>query len=87
MAEEAVDQTSEKFADFYTEERTLLVDGEKVILSEGSEAPWLTAIGVSLVKVYGIRRRGGVVEFGIGNETPPILGWVSLKDFFNEWPD
>jgi hypothetical protein len=37
------------------------------------------------VKIYGIRRRDGKVEFGIGNEKPPILHWAEAKEFFDEW--
>jgi hypothetical protein len=74
--------------DEFTEaERTIRVDGSPVILSKGSEAPWLSPLGACLVKVYDFRRReDGKVEFGVGNETPPILGWVTAEEFFDEWP-
>lgn len=81
-----VSQKSEPFENFTPEERTV---GKGVtVVSQDSEAPWLTPFGAALVKVYGIRRRpDGVVEFGIGNEARPILGWVTADQFFDEWPD
>lgn len=79
-----VSQESEPFENFTREERT--VKGGLVV-TKGSEAPWLTSTGVGMVKVYGIRRCEGVVEFGIGNEEPSILGWVTADRFWPEFPD
>lgn len=78
-------EESEPFENFTAEERTV---GKGIaVVSQNSEVPWLTPYGVGLVKVYGIRRREGVVEFGIGNEEPPILGWVTADQFYHEFPD
>lgn len=78
---------SAHFQAFSKEERTIKVDGESLILDAGTEAPWLSGLGACLIRVYDIRRNEkGQVEFGIGNETLPILGYVSAKAFFNEWP-
>lgn len=53
-----------------------------------SEAPWLTPLGVGLVVIFAVRRADdGHVEFGIGNQAPPILAWVRKESFHNEWPD
>lgn len=57
------------------------------VLEPGDEAPWITAMGSCLVRVYDIRRgEDGRAEFGVGNETLPILAWVNAEDFFEEWP-
>lgn len=84
---EVVSQESEPFDSFNEEERTI-AGGLVVVKEAGTEAPWLGAFGACLVKVYGIRRNTETdkVEFGIGNEAPPILGWVTADQFFNEWP-
>jgi hypothetical protein len=79
-----VSQDSEPFENFTEGERT--IHNLLVLERPGTEAPWLTAHGAGFVKIYGIRRRDGVVEFGIGNETPPILGWVTADRFYDEWP-
>jgi hypothetical protein len=86
MADQPVSQESEPFENFSRGERT--VGRGLVTVGHGSEAPWLTPFGVGLVKVYGIRRNKetGQVEFGIGNEEPPILGWVTADRFYDEWP-
>lgn len=81
-----VEQNSEPLEKFSEEERR--VGNGLFILSElGEEAPWFTPYGVGVVKIYGIRRKEGKVEFGIGNETPPILSWVTADRFWNEWPE
>lgn len=82
-----IDQTSESFDNFTVEERTIKIEDEPVLINKGSELPVFTPMGVDLVKVYGIRRKEGKVEFGIGNQTPPILGWVTADFFYHEWPD
>lgn len=72
--------------DSFSEKERTVGDGITTV-SCGSEAPWLSPFGACLVKVYGIRRNeNGTVEFGVGNEQPPILAWVTAKDFYNEWP-
>jgi len=80
-----VDQTSEPFENFTEEERTI-GEGLVIVAKSGTEAPWINPYGVNLVKIYGIRRKNGRVEFGIGNETPPILAWVTANCFHYEWP-
>ena len=61
------------------------------IVSEGTEAPWLNAMGACLVRVWDIRKNAeGVVEYGIGNETRPPdneIAWITKDEFFEEWPD
>lgn len=84
-AGEPVSQETEDFAAFSEAERN--IHGLLVVKGPGTEAPWLSGAGACLVKIYGIRRREGRVEFGIGNEHPPILGWVQARDFYREWPD
>jgi len=84
-ATEKVSQESESFESFTREERN--IQGLLTVEKSGQEAPWLTPFGASLVKIYGIRRnKDGEVEFGIGNEQPPILGWVKAEHFYYEWP-
>ena len=78
-------QQSERFEDFSPAERTI-AGGIVVVKKPGTEAPWLGPLGACLIKVFGIRRRNGRVEFGIGNEKPPILDWVTANAFFDEWP-
>ncbi len=79
-----VSQKSEPFENFTERERN--IKGLVTVSAPGTEAPWLTPFGAGLVKIYGIRRRKGRVEFGIGNEEPPILGWVTKDEFYDEWP-
>ncbi len=80
-------QYSEPFHKFSKEERTI-AKGLLVVEDPGTEAPWLGAFGACFVKVYGIRRaEDGTVEFGVGEETPPISAWVKADDFYGEWPD
>lgn len=57
------------------------------IATEGMTAPWLSAFGACFVKIWDIRIVDGIVEYGIGNESPPVLGWVKAGDFYSEWPD
>ena len=80
-----VSQKSEPFENFTEGERN--IKGLVTVSAPGTEAPWLTPFGAGLVRIYGIRRREGKIEFGIGNEEPPILGWVTQDKFFDEWPD
>ena len=69
-------------------ERTIIVNGESIVLDAGTEAPWFGMYGVCFVRVYDTRRdKEGHVEFGVGNETLPILGYVRANRFYNEWPD
>ncbi len=70
------------------EERSINVSGEKIILDVGSEAPVLTGWGVVSVRVYDARRNEyGAVEFGVGNETLPVLSYASKEAFYHEWAD
>lgn len=56
-------------------------------LQIGSDAPWLGPYGACLVRVHDMRvRADGATEFGIGNEAPPVLAWVTTDDFPDEWP-
>jgi len=73
-----VSKSSEPFDNFTEEERNIRVSGQQIIIEKpGIALPWLGPFGACLVKVYGIRHNDkGEVEFGIGNEAPPILGWV-----------
>lgn len=79
-------QETDDIKNFTKDERTI-GKGVMVVEKLGQKAPWLNGFGACLIKIYGIRRRGDLVEFGIGNEEPPILGWVKANDFFEEWPD
>jgi hypothetical protein len=79
-------QLSEPFGSFTQQERTV-GKGITIIKAPGDEAPILSAFGAALVRVYGIRRKDGIVQFGVGNEEPPILDWIEANDFFDEWPD
>ena len=84
-AAEPVSQETEPIKNFSDKERR--IHHVMTFTSIGQEAPWMGPFGASLVKIYGIRRaEDGSVEFGIGNEEPPILGWVHATDFYNEWP-
>ena len=82
---ELVSQDTELFENFSAEERA--IHNLLIIKEIGQEAQWFGPFGACLVKVYGMRRAlDGGVEFGIGSEKPPILGWVKAEEFFNEWP-
>ncbi len=83
--EERISQESEPFENFTREERT--IQGLLVVSEAGTIAPWMTPYGAALVKIYGVRRHEGKVQFGIGNEEPPILGWVEALAFYDKWPD
>jgi len=69
---------------FTKEERTV---GYGILVVEDfpCEAPWMGSMGACLVKIYAMRRRGDLVEFGVGNEEPPILAWIQANDFADEW--
>jgi hypothetical protein len=67
--------------------RTVRIEGQPVVVEVGSEMPWLSGLGACLVKVHDIRETAGTVEYGIGNEEPPVLAWVTGDRFYNEWPD
>lgn len=82
---ESISQESEPFENFTERERN--IKGLVTVESPGTEAPWMSPLGACLVKVFGIRRRNGRVEFGVGNEEPPILAWVTKDKFYDEWPD
>ena len=82
-----VSQETEPLDSFTEDERTIPVRGNPLVVNEaGTEAPWMSAFGACLVKVYGMRRLEGQVQFGIGDEELPILGWVGAGDFYEEWP-
>jgi len=69
---------------FTRSERTI-GNGVMVVEDIPCEAPWMGALGACKVKIYAMRRRGDLVEFGVGNEEPPIISWISANDFANEW--
>lgn len=70
---------------FTRDELAILPDGD--VISPKGEAPWLGPFGACLVRVYEVRRaEDGTVEFGVGNEKPPVLGWVHKGSFYEEWP-
>ena len=79
-----VPQESESFDGFTPQERN--IHDLLVVEKPGTEAPWLTPFGASLVKIFGIRRRNNRVEFGIGNRRRPIRAWVTADRFLEEWP-
>lgn len=79
--------TKLKWGDVPAKRRTITVDGEPLELVEGGIAPWLAGMGVSLVKVYEVGKDpDGEIVFGVGNEQPPVLGWVYPHQFCGEWP-
>ena len=79
-----VEQVSEPFEGFTRQERT--IHGSLVVEKSGTKAPWPTSVGVGVITIFGIRRRNGRVEFGIGSEKRPILDWVTPDRFHPEWP-
>lgn len=79
-----VSQASEPFNAFTRKERN--THGLLVVDKPGTEAPWEEEFGACVVKVFGIRRRKGRVEFGIGGRRRPIREWVTADRFANEWP-
>ncbi len=75
------------FQEFPKSERTIKVEGESLVLDVGVEAPWLSPFGACLIRIYDIRRNAeGDVQFGVGNKTLPILGYVKAEAFYDEWP-
>lgn len=84
-AELPVSQEGHPISAFTAAELGILPGGKK-ISSLPAQAPWMSAGGACMVKVYAVRRRGKRVEFGIGNEELPILGWVEKSAFYGEWP-
>jgi len=79
-----VSQTYQSERHFTQEERTVGPGVE--ITKYGQEVPWMTPFGVGMIKVWGMRRRGGVVEYGVGDRTMPIQAWVTKDAFYKEWP-
>lgn len=79
-----VDQTGMDLKDF-TEEELIIGKGLTTVDKLPFEAPWMNAIGACSINIYAVRRRGDLVEFGIGNEKPPIISWISADDFPDEW--
>jgi hypothetical protein len=77
-----VSQVSDQWEKFSAEERTVCQG--TVIMTRGVIFTKQSGLGQDAVRVYGIRRQQGFVEFGIGNTTPPILAWVRAE-FFKEW--
>lgn len=77
------------FRESFTVEERTVGGGVATIEKSGDEAPWLGPLGACRVKVYEMRRnpQTGQIQFGIGNETPPALGWVAATDFYTEWPN
>lgn len=80
-----VSQIGSPISGFTKEERTI---GHGVMIVENvpCEAPWMSGMGACLIKIYAMRRRGDLVEFGIGNQELPIRAWISANDFPDEWP-
>ncbi|MES2470848.1 MAG: hypothetical protein V4526_01280 [Patescibacteria group bacterium] len=78
-----VDQTSEPFENFTTEERNIR---GVAIAEKGAEAPVLTPMGVVMATILGIRRKDGVVEFGVSNKGSLIAGWLRAEQFWDELP-
>lgn len=79
-------QESEPFENFTDKELTI-ANGLVIVKKSGTVAPWLGPYGACLIKVYGVRRKNNKVEFGVGNEKPPILAWITAGEFYTEWPD
>lgn len=69
------------FADLTLAERT----GWWGVIRPGSEAPWETPVGLSVVTVHKARRAAdGSAQFGVGD--PDELVWVGLDAFATSWP-
>ncbi len=79
-----VSQTYQSVTHFTKEERTVGPGVE--ITKYGQEVPWMTPLGAGMIKVWGMRRRGNRVEYGVGDRTMPILAWVTADEFYKEWP-
>jgi hypothetical protein len=62
------------------------VKGLGLLLNSGTEAPWMTPMGMGFIKVWDVRQDGDGYKFGLGNEEPPVLGWFSIGAFPQEWP-
>ena len=78
-----VSQKSDRLSRFTRQERTI---GPGVYIEElGQVLPWMGALGAASIKVWGIRQRGNVVEYGVGNKEPPILAWVTADSFPKQW--
>jgi hypothetical protein len=71
--------------DTFTEKERTIGKGLCIVDSLPFQAPWMSALGACNVNIFGIRRRGHLVEFGVGNEKPPILDWITANDFPTEW--
>jgi hypothetical protein len=54
------------------------------------EAPWLTPMGMGLIKITDLRERHGVIQAQLADENnvPYENGntWVALDKFPKEWP-
>ncbi|MEK6875502.1 MAG: hypothetical protein AABX30_02365 [Nanoarchaeota archaeon] len=75
------------FDSIKTSERIIKVGEEEKIVNVGDEMPIMTYLGVALVRVYDIRiGERGIIEFGVGNETLPILEYIKKEDFYYDWP-
>lgn len=71
----------------FTKQELTIGHGLGVVDHLPFEAPWMGSLGSCLVNIYEVKREDdGSVKFGVGNEQPPILDWVSANDFYHEWP-
>ncbi len=82
-----IPQESEPFENFTVEERTIRVDGTSHLLGREMNAPVRSPYGVTVVRVRGIRRHDGAVQFGVGDKEGPILDWITKSEFWHEWPN
>ena len=83
---------SDNLVEHFTLTERTLVSGFLTVGRSPVEAPLsdraLDGLGIRIVSIHAMRRtEGGVVEFGIGNEAPPILAWVTRDKFSDWWPD
>jgi len=83
-----VPQQGEPIENFTELERTIRTNEGRILFrGQPVEAPCLTPWGMGVVKIYAMKRGNSGVLFGVGNETPPILDWISAGKFSREWPD
>jgi hypothetical protein len=69
-----------------TEQRTVHVQGESIVVKKGTALPCLTPFGVCLVKVLDFRAVRGKPQFLCRDEDGQEA-WIPKGSIYYEWPD
>jgi len=90
-----ISQIMHDFESFSELERTIPIG---VVNKLPFETPIMTAFGSACTMIHGMRRRGSIIEFGVGQKmiriedtkdgikSYPIQGWCKADEFMDSWP-